>query len=100
MALSAGSKGNGLHDLEGASGGGVLGRAKDFKKENPQGRGDRGRFLSSDDRFTGRADTDRVSGAPASQRTQENWVKPPGVGQRESDDKGDTKSLKPIKPRG
>ena len=100
MALSSGSKGNGLHDIEYASGGGQLGRAKDFKKEDPQGRGNQGRFLSTDDRFTGRADTDRVAGAPKSQQSQEDWTKPAGVGHTDADDKGDSKSLPPVKPRG
>ena len=100
MALSSGSKGNGLHDIEYASGGGQLGRAKDFKKEDPQGRGNQGRFLSTDDRVTGRADTDRVAGAPKSQQSQEDWTKPAGVGHTDADDKGDSKSLPPVKPRG
>ena len=99
MALSSGSKGNGPHNAEFAVGGGTLDRVKDFKKEDPQGRGDFGRFLSTDDRFTNRSEKDRVSGARGSQTTAEDWTKPKGVGQTERDDKGDSKSLKPIKPR-
>ncbi len=99
MALSSGSKGNGPHDAEFAVGGGTLDRAKDFKKDDPQGRGEFGRFLGTPDRFSGQPASDRVAGAPASQATQEDWTKPKGVGQTDRDDKGDTKSLPPIKPR-
>ena len=99
MALSEGSKGKGLQDLEAAKGGGTLGRSKDFQKEEPRGRGEFGRFLGTPDRFSGQPASDRVAGAPASQATQEDWTKPKGVGQTDRDDKGDTKSLPPIKPR-
>ena len=99
MALSSGSKGNGPHDAEFAVGGGTLDRVKDFKKDDPQGRGDFGRFLSTEDRATGRSETDRVSGARKSQTTAEDWTKPAGVGKTERDDQGDSKSLKPIIPR-
>ena len=99
MALSSGSKGNGPHNAEFAVGGGTLDRVKDFKKDDPQGRGDFGRFLSTEDRVTGRKENERVSGARKSQSTAEDWTKPKGVGQTDRDDKGDTKSLPPIKPR-
>jgi hypothetical protein len=89
MALSSGSKGNGPHDAEFAVGGGSLDRTKDF-----------GRFLSTEDRTTGRSENDRVSGARKSQSTAEDWTKPASVGRTERDDQGDSKSLKPIKPRG
>lgn len=99
MALSSGSKGNGPHDAEFALGGMQTPRAKDFKKEDPQGRTPYGKFLSGKDRFTNMPQDSRVAGARASQETAENWTKPKGVGHTEADDHGDTKSLKPIKPR-
>ena len=58
MALSGGSKGNGPHDLEYAERWRPLGRVKDFKKEDPQGRGDFGRFLSTEDRSPAATDND------------------------------------------
>jgi hypothetical protein len=100
MALSSESKGSGPKDAEFAVGGGSLDRVKDFKKDDPQGRGDFGRFLSTKDRFTNREEKARVSGARQSQTTSEDWTKPKGVGHTEKDDFGDTKSLPPIKPRG
>lgn len=92
-------KGDGPKDAEFAVGGGELDRARDFKKADPQGRGDYGRFLSTKDRFTGKTETDRVSDSRRSQSSAEDWAKPKGVGTTDEDDIGDTKKLKAIKPK-
>ena len=96
MALS---KGSGLKDADYAKGGGELGRSQNWAKRDPQGRGEFGKFLGTADRFSGLEAEDRVAGSPKSQKTAEDWTKPAGVGRTDKDDKGDTKSLKPIKPR-
>ena len=90
-------KGSAPQDAEYAKGGGVLDRARDFKKTDPQGRGEFGRFLGTKDEFTGREND--VAGGPESRKTDEDWTKPKGVGQTDADDAGDCKSLKAIKPR-
>jgi hypothetical protein len=96
MALS---KGSGLKDAEFAKGGGELGRSQSWAKKAPQGRGEFGKFLGSPDRFSGLEAEDRVAGSPQSQKTSEDWTKPPGVGHTDKDDRGDSKSEKPVKPR-
>jgi hypothetical protein len=92
-------KGDGLKDADYAKGGGELGRSKNWAKSDPQGRGEFGKFLGTADRFSGLEAEDRVAGSPKSQKTAEDWTKPAGIGRTDKDDKGDTKSLKPIKPR-
>ena len=73
--------------------------AKDFKKDDPQGRGEFGKFLGTENRFSGGAIDRRVQGDPESRRTEEVWPKGKGVGRTEHDDQGDDKSLPPVKPR-
>jgi hypothetical protein len=42
---------------------------------------------------------DRVAGGLKAQQTSEDWTKPKGVGHTDKDDRGDSKSEKPVKPR-
>jgi hypothetical protein len=87
------AKGSAPSEASYAKGGTVLGRSEDWAKKDPQGRSEFGKFLGTEDRFTGEKNT-----LPG-RATDENWTKPAGVGHTDKDDKGDTKSLKPIKPR-
>jgi hypothetical protein len=93
------SKGSGLKDADFASGGGVLGRRENWAKPNPQARGEFGKFLGTPDRFSGLEVEDRVAGGLKAQQTSEDWTKPKGVGHTDKDDRGDSKSEKPVKPR-
>jgi hypothetical protein len=93
------TKGSAPSEASYAKGGGELGRSKNWAKSDPQGRGEFGKFLGTADRFSGLEAEDRVAGSPKSQKTAEDWTKPAGIGRTDKDDKGDTKSLKPIKPR-
>lgn len=97
-----GYAGGGVVTADFAKGGPVLGRttnfvkgeemrAIDFKKRPNKD------FLGTPDRFTGHKNT--VQGAPKSQQSDEDWEKPASRGQSEKDDKGDSKSLKPVLPR-
>ena len=77
-----------------ASGGPVRNESNDrFYKTKT--RSERGQFLGSEDRFTGGR---KPAGFPQEAETEENWVKPKGVGTTDNDDIGDCKSLKPVLP--
>ena len=67
---------------------------KHYKRDT---RGGDGKFLGTPDRFTGGR---KPAGYPQEAETEENWVKPAGVGHTDKDDCGDCKVLKPILPRG
>lgn len=95
------AKGDGAAETSYAKGGGVLGRREDYSKpvdtKFKKGKGPKDcDFLETPDRFT---DGKKPQGWPRANETDENWEKPDGVGQTDADDRGDTKSLKPIKPR-
>ena len=94
------TKGSEPKDLEAAKGGGVLPRREDWSKQDPQGRGEFGRFLGTENRFSGGAIDRRVQGDPESRRTEENWEKPKGVGHTDAMTTAITKSEKAVKPRG
>ena len=77
-----------------ASGGPVRNESNDrFYKTKT--RSERGQFLGSEDRFTGGR---KPAGSPQEAETEENWIKPKGVGTTDNDDIGDCKSLKPVLP--
>ncbi len=78
-----------------AEGGPVLKQGND-KHYKTKDRNEYGKFLSTKDRFT---DGRKPAGFPEEAKTDEDWTKPAGVGRTDADDCGDTKSLKPIKPR-
>lgn len=92
------AKGAGPKDASYAVGGKVSPRSRSFVKGEEDG-GARDfkekpnkDFLKTPNRFVGRKLDPGLA-------TEEDWTKPKGVGQTDEDDKGDTKSLKPIKPR-
>jgi hypothetical protein len=83
------------------NGHGVFAQGGPVRNERPdrfyktKDRNEYGKFLSTEDRFTGGR---KPAGFPQEAETEENWVKPAGVGRTDPDDIGDCKKLKPVMP--